>query len=1037
MDTVKRSSIEPVDQIYDGFISYSHAADDLLAPRLQSALQRFAKPWWKRRAVRIFRDESSLSANPHLWSSITEALDTSGWFVLLLSPDAAKSEWVSQEIAYWVERRDPKKILPVVTDGEFGWAGADVDGDAVPGALRGVFSEEPRWVDVRWAKDEDQLDLKDPRFADAIADIASTIRGVPKDDLASEEVRQHRRTVRTAWAGVSLIGVLAVASVGFGVNAASERDRANSEADRANTLAEQEASAREEADANAAQAAANADEAEAQAALAKGRELAASSINVRESDPELATLLAIEAIHAAGGGEDALFAEGLISLREATYADRLVARRSNPTASGRVDVAFTPDGSGVLVTSEADRSVSLLAVDDLAGEPIWTFQDLTTNDIIRKAIPHPDGSEIAVIVVDRPFAGDPGPAVELDTDGNDASPGRIIILDPGTGSVVRVVTLEGCVEPLVEDFWGTNPSGYSPSGSYFHVLVEGTECAGEPPVPLDVGQNGFWDTVLLDTSTWTEVRRLSDTDGFQFGEISFTADETRVLVNFEVDRTELRSFPDFELLETFDWTAGPVTIARISPDGQAYYAEIFDDSRPSFWSAEDGAFFGWGFDGIWGDAVFTPGGLALVYGSDATHLFDPAKARLQLSLPTKGVQAADVSPSGRLAVSASLSGGVALWRLDSPGELLPPSGTDIVWVNPNEIIEGPSIAIRAFTDSQSSVFVVDPRTGDVVAELSTWAADVLPDGRFVMSVAERREAAEGGGEDGLGLWEGPLIIRDLAGESVEVLQDCVQYVGPGIIQRRGVPSCPDGSPLFTPTVKVSRDGSRIAAMAVGGEIRIWDSETLEVITNIGPAPGGGLVQYGDGWVMTGPRTDAVDQDATQYIVDTESGAVLKQLDGDWRRGVSALSRDGRRLFLMEGGGRAFEYDTTTWKAVRTWQAQNSNARGIAISDDDTKLAVSGEDGLVVIWRVEGDEPELLQRVPANADRISDIVWTDDERLSAVLLLEWGRADWQVIDLSTEAVIEKALSSLVRGFSDTECETYRIDPCPTLDEMRSR
>jgi hypothetical protein len=34
---------------YDGFISSSHAADDLLAP--QSALQKVAKPWWKRRAV--------------------------------------------------------------------------------------------------------------------------------------------------------------------------------------------------------------------------------------------------------------------------------------------------------------------------------------------------------------------------------------------------------------------------------------------------------------------------------------------------------------------------------------------------------------------------------------------------------------------------------------------------------------------------------------------------------------------------------------------------------------------------------------------------------------------------------------------------------------------------------------------------------------------------------------------------------------------------------------------------------------------------
>lgn len=47
--------------MFDGFISYSHAGDDLLAPRLQAALQRFAKPW-KRRALRLFRDGASLPA---------------------------------------------------------------------------------------------------------------------------------------------------------------------------------------------------------------------------------------------------------------------------------------------------------------------------------------------------------------------------------------------------------------------------------------------------------------------------------------------------------------------------------------------------------------------------------------------------------------------------------------------------------------------------------------------------------------------------------------------------------------------------------------------------------------------------------------------------------------------------------------------------------------------------------------------------------------------------------------------------------------
>ena len=43
---------------YDGFISYSHAGDGRLAPALQEGLQRLAKRWNSRRALRVFRDET-------------------------------------------------------------------------------------------------------------------------------------------------------------------------------------------------------------------------------------------------------------------------------------------------------------------------------------------------------------------------------------------------------------------------------------------------------------------------------------------------------------------------------------------------------------------------------------------------------------------------------------------------------------------------------------------------------------------------------------------------------------------------------------------------------------------------------------------------------------------------------------------------------------------------------------------------------------------------------------------------------------------
>ena len=51
---------------YDAFISYSHALDGALAPALQTGLERFAKPWYRPRALRVFRPESASSGATRL-----------------------------------------------------------------------------------------------------------------------------------------------------------------------------------------------------------------------------------------------------------------------------------------------------------------------------------------------------------------------------------------------------------------------------------------------------------------------------------------------------------------------------------------------------------------------------------------------------------------------------------------------------------------------------------------------------------------------------------------------------------------------------------------------------------------------------------------------------------------------------------------------------------------------------------------------------------------------------------------------------------
>src|SRR4051794_3035074 len=158
---------------YHGFISYSHAMDGRLAPALQRGLQRFAKPWYRTRALHIFRDDAALSASPHLWTSIREALDASEFFILLASPLAAASPWVTKEAVRWCDTKSTDRLLIGVSDGVVDWSDERGDFDwstttALPRALAGRFREEPRFIDLRWARSSRELALSHPLFRDAV-----------------------------------------------------------------------------------------------------------------------------------------------------------------------------------------------------------------------------------------------------------------------------------------------------------------------------------------------------------------------------------------------------------------------------------------------------------------------------------------------------------------------------------------------------------------------------------------------------------------------------------------------------------------------------------------------------------------------------------------------------------------------------------------------------------------------------------------------------------------------------------------------------
>ena len=257
---------------YDAFISYSHAADGKLAPALQAGLQRLAKPWYRPRALRIFRDDTGLAVSPHLWSSISAAMEASRYFVLLCSPEAAASPWVNREIEHWMANQPVEHVLPVLTEGTLVWDPARRDYDtasssALPPALVGRFADEPRHLDLRWARGEEHLDLRHSRFREAVADLAAPLHGMAKDELEGEDIRQHHRARRLARGAVAGLAVLLVASLIAGGLAVSNARQADRQSERA----------------------------EHEATIAKARGLAGQAAARASSAPDLALLLALEA----------------------------------------------------------------------------------------------------------------------------------------------------------------------------------------------------------------------------------------------------------------------------------------------------------------------------------------------------------------------------------------------------------------------------------------------------------------------------------------------------------------------------------------------------------------------------------------------------------------------------------------------------------------------------------------------------------------------------------------------------------------------
>ena len=205
---------KPMD--YDAFLSYTHR-DRPVVTGIQKGLHHIGRRLGQLRALRVFRDDTDLTASPDLWGRITDALDRSRFLIVTLSPQAAASQWVNKEIGYWLEHRGRDQLVLVLAAGHLHWDEGSERfdpqvSDAAPPVLTepGVLPVEPLFIDV---SDDAPWDYRAATFREKLTSLAAPIHGKPKDQLASDDLREQRRFRRLRAAAVAGLVVLTVAAI--------------------------------------------------------------------------------------------------------------------------------------------------------------------------------------------------------------------------------------------------------------------------------------------------------------------------------------------------------------------------------------------------------------------------------------------------------------------------------------------------------------------------------------------------------------------------------------------------------------------------------------------------------------------------------------------------------------------------------------------------------------------------------------------------------------------------------------------------------
>ncbi len=759
-------------------------------------------------------------------------------------------------------------------------------------------------------------------------------------------------------------------------------------------------------------------EAAARTRRSQAAAMASAAIGVRDHDPELGVLLAIESAKRDPGGQGPTALAASLQQHRALFS---VSLESTSPSWGGVEGGISPDGSLLAISNAGE--IQIWEVGDSA--PRWTKQA---------------EGDLGFLGAWFTSTADKIISFEAPTDGARWRPGQgsLIILDAESGALVDSHSTPPCTRPHFANLAQNGP------------FIDTTRPVLIESVADESGKCGWFDNPsLLEFDIETGVSRViaSGVTGGLTGVPTMSSDKKRLayaqdgpgaVLDLTSNKPVMQLPPGLSTINK----DGTLVLASIDPlelwdvESKVKLREFPGNFSVAWFSDDESIVYGATFNGF--TTMFD-----LKSGRELIRVRGQGGRQVCVQLSTDGTRLGTSSADATVTVwntASMISGDAGIPKIESGSGQIPWGGIRVgrerIFVARGSGIGGHFISAIATTEIDRAAFTnLGQIPGRVYAEhpngrqvaIQTWS------GQVELSDEEAGGSGLGGKYERTGLIQlFDLGRRDVAAQLPGPRQ---WFYGPEtetyVADEDGL-EFPDSWQDHAHSMKYSHDGRLLAMGGDSGYVAVWSLEDEQLVWALDTQEGGSAFPWGAVCVEFSP------DDQTLVVARRPLLQVFRV--GDWQLLASRtiaqpfnemrFTSAGKNLVAIDWLSEISFYEPTSLTLLASLRGhQGGSISDLDIDPSGTWAATAGNDGETWIWDIM--ERRMVRRLPLGPEAHQSARFLDEQTI-----LIASESDVVGMTLDVQAQLQYARSRITRTFTPEECATYNIDPCPTLEEIKS-